>query len=276
MTGPLKWHGGKHYLAPKIVGLLPDRRRWHHYVEPFFGGGSVLLANDPDGLSEVVNDINDKLTNFWWCLSDPNAFEHFSRRLECIPFSESMWRTMQRQLQRQCHHPDRICITCGVAMFVVCRQSLAGRMESFAPLSKARLRRGMNEQASAWLSAVEGLQAVHERLSRVVILGPSPAIEIIRQQDSPYTVFYCDPPYLSTTRAAPDVYAHEMSDSDHFDLLCELGSIQGRFLLSGYRSAMYDDAADRFGWRRHDFSLPNHSAGGERKRRMVESVWTNY
>jgi len=44
---------------------------------------------------------------------------------------------------------------------VNCRQSLAGRMDAFAPLSRRRTRRGMNEQCSAWWNAVEGLPAVH-------------------------------------------------------------------------------------------------------------------
>jgi DNA adenine methylase len=42
---PLKWHGGKHYLARRIVALMPCHL---HYVEPFFGGGAVLLARDPE------------------------------------------------------------------------------------------------------------------------------------------------------------------------------------------------------------------------------------
>ena len=59
--------------------------------------------------------------------------------------------------------------------FVRCRQSLAGRMKSFATLSRTRTRRGMNEQASAWLTAIEGLPAVrYARLSRVAILNHSP------------------------------------------------------------------------------------------------------
>src|SRR5207248_1650852 len=37
-ASPLKWHGGKHYLARRIVALMP---RHLHYCEPFFGGGSV-------------------------------------------------------------------------------------------------------------------------------------------------------------------------------------------------------------------------------------------
>ena len=40
LTPPLKWHGGKHYLASRIVGLMPPHL---HYVEPFFGGGTVLV-----------------------------------------------------------------------------------------------------------------------------------------------------------------------------------------------------------------------------------------
>jgi len=68
----LKWHGGKAYLASSIVRLMP---RHLHYVEPFFGGGAVLFSRDPEdsslwlpphqGVSEVVNDVNDRLVNFW-------------------------------------------------------------------------------------------------------------------------------------------------------------------------------------------------------------------
>ena len=44
LNGPFNWHGGKHYLASKIVGLMPPRLR---YVEPFAGGLAVLLAKNP-------------------------------------------------------------------------------------------------------------------------------------------------------------------------------------------------------------------------------------
>lgn len=67
ISPPLKWHGGKHYLAKRIVALMPPHV---HYVEPYAGGLSVLLAKDPEGVSEVVNDIHGDLTNFWQCLAD--------------------------------------------------------------------------------------------------------------------------------------------------------------------------------------------------------------
>lgn len=83
LTQPIKWPGGKKYLADKIISLFPPRckkpnnpdpndKGWLHYVEPYFGGGAVLLANDPEGISEVANDMNGRLTNFWHVLSNPS------------------------------------------------------------------------------------------------------------------------------------------------------------------------------------------------------------
>ena len=89
----------------------------------------------------------------------------------------------------------------------------AGRADfkDFATLSRNRTRRQMNEQASAWWTCVEGLPAVSARLRRVVVLN-QPALEVIRQQDGPATLFYLDPPYLHETRASPGTYKHEMSE----------------------------------------------------------------
>lgn len=63
-TSAIKWHGGKHYLAARIVSLVP--REHTQYVEPFFGGGggAVLLAKDPANQSEVANDLNGWLRDW--------------------------------------------------------------------------------------------------------------------------------------------------------------------------------------------------------------------
>lgn len=264
---PLKWHrhGGKHYLASKIIALMPPHV---HYVEPYFGGGAVLLAKNPEGVSEVVNDINGTLTNFWFHLQDDSAFEAFKRQVEAIPFSEQHFEDAKARLSI----PG---LTEAVAFFIRCRQSMSGRMKGFAPLSRTRARRGMNEQAAAWLTAIEGLPAVHERLKRVVILnrnGP----EVIRSQDGPDTLFYCDPPYLHETRATTGEYEHEMTTGQHVELLGTLAGIKGKFLLSGYRHPIYDEMATCHNWHRTDFDLPNNAAGGKSKRRMTESVWHNF
>ncbi len=261
---PLKWHGGKHYLAPKLVALMPPHV---HYVEPYAGGLSVLLARSGEGVSEVINDIHSELANFWSVLAIPREFAQFYRCVRAIPFSSEFWEGAEFTGGTQ---PQR-----AAAFFIRCRQSMAGRMDCFAPLSRNRTRRGMNEQVSAWLTAVEGLPAVHARLKRVVVLNRD-AIEVIKQQDGPNTFFYLDPPYLHETRATTGEYEHEMTTAAHAELLLTLYKIQGNFMLSGYRSELYDSAAQECNWIRADFDLPNNAASGDEKRRMTECVWMNY
>jgi DNA adenine methylase len=277
VSPPLKWHGGKHYLAQQIVALMPSRCKkpngpddddpgWLHYVEPYAGGLAVLFANDPEGISEVVNDLDGRLTNFWQVLQDDDTFGRFQRVLEAVPFSESEYQSAYRD--------EGDPVERAVRFFIHCRQSLAGRMNAFAPLSRNRTRRGMNEQASAWMTAVDGLPAVHARLRRVAVLKSQDALNVIRQQDGPRTLFYLDPPYLAETRAAAKVYTHEMTSAQHQALLDVVRGCRGKVMLSGYPSALYDQALA--GWTPHEFGVPNQAAGGSEKRRMKEIVWCNF
>jgi DNA adenine methylase len=276
LTPPLKWHGGKGAFNGKLAAWIISKMPKHtHYVEPYFGGGSVLLAKDPEGVSEAVNDINAELMNFWCALQDGEAFAAFQRRVEAVPFSEAEWSGAGKEPE-PCWDRKGGMVGHAVNFFIRCRMSLAGRMKNFAPLSRTRTRSGMNEQASAWLNAVAGLPAVHARLKRVAILGPRPALEVIAQQDGEQTLFYCDPPYLHATRATTADYAHEMTETQHFDLLKRLAHIKGKFLLSGYHSPMYDGDAARFGWTCHEFEIVNNAAGGDTKRTMTECLWCNF
>lgn len=253
-----------------------------HYVEPYFGGGSVLLAKNPEGVSEVANDLHKRLTDFWKVLQNEDLFAKFIRIVEAVPFSEREYRYAAHWNQNDTPrlHMPRVVSTeevvgKAVNFFIACRQSLAGRMQSFTGVTKTRTRRGMNNEVSAWLTAVEGLPAVHTRLKRVLILNRD-ALDVIRSQDGPDTLFYLDPPYLHETRATTGEYAHEMTKEQHCDLLRALRDVKGKWLLSGYRSALYDGEAESMGWRRTDFELPNNAAAGKSKRRVTECVWSNY
>ena len=276
---PLKWWGGKHYLAKEFIAMMP---RHLHYVEPYAGGLAVLLEKNPfdpskywgekgyeQGVSEVVNDIHRELTNFWRVIQREETFAIFQRRIDAMPFSQIEWEDAEAQ-----QHPrNDLDVEAAVAFFVRCRQSRAGGFKDFATLSRNRTRRQMNEQTSAWWNCVEGLPAVSARLRRVVILN-EPAIDVIRREDGEKTLFYLDPPYLHETRAATETYKHEMSEEDHRKLLAVIKQCQGKVMLSGYPNPIYD--GELAGWQRQDFFIDNKAAGGKIKRQMVESVWMNF
>jgi hypothetical protein len=63
---PFPWFGGKSKAAPVVWAALGDVA---HYVEPFFGGGAVLLRRPHKAnrtyCSETVNDLDGFLVNAW-------------------------------------------------------------------------------------------------------------------------------------------------------------------------------------------------------------------
>jgi DNA adenine methylase len=265
LTPPLKWHGGKNYLADRIIDLMP---RHLHYCEPYFGGGQVLFRRDPadrrlrwdgptsdgrkaDGVSEVVNDIDGDLMKFYAVLKDPGTFAALRHRLSLTLFSESEWQDAYRLLSG----PDGSPVDRAAALFVQVRQSMAGRRTEFTPITRTRLRGGRNGEVNAWSNAIEGLAAAHERLRDVVVLCRQ-ALEVIRQHDGPATLLYLDPPYLHETRAATEAYGRfEMTEADHRRLLDLLRVVKGKVVLSGYPSALYDRALA--GWTRPVSGVPS-------------------
>ncbi len=190
LTQPLKWHGGKYYLRKWIIDLMPPHL---HYVEPFFGGGGILLARDPhrnwmspapsgktngqdklpaalQGCSEVANDLHGELTNFWRVLQNADHFAAFRQRVLLTPFSQVEFETAMAESQDELRLSDSP-VDRAVRFFILARQSRQGLMRDFATLSRNRTRSGINEQVSAWLNVIEGLSDVHQRLQSVVILN---------------------------------------------------------------------------------------------------------
>jgi DNA adenine methylase len=232
-----------------------------------------LLANNPGGISEVVNDKNESLTNFWLVLKHPEMFATFQRQIQATPFSEIVFN--QSVIDESVYYDTDELVRWAVAFFIHCRQSLAGRMKGFASITRNRTRRGMNEQCSAWLNCIEGLSEVHGRLKRVAILNDD-AIKVIKKEDGKRSLFYCDPPYYHSTRASIGEYKYEMSNAEHVELLTVLSRIEGKFILSGYWNEQYHEVANLMNWSRIDFDVLNNAAGGRNKRRMTECVWANF
>lgn len=83
MRPPFPYFGGKMTLAPRIVDLLPPHQ---HYIEPFAGSMSVLLAKPPVKF-ETVNDLDGRLMTFWRVLREQPA--ELIRRCALTPHSRA-------------------------------------------------------------------------------------------------------------------------------------------------------------------------------------------
>lgn len=255
---PVKWHGGKHYLAKRIISLLPQHST---YVEPFGGAASVLLNKEPSPV-EVYNDLDARITRLFRVLRDSG--DELRYRLGLTPYSEVEFEDAIEPHDDEVEQARRD--------FVRWRQSIGGRGDGFS-FTLHRVRRGMADVVSGYLSAIDDeLPKIIERLRTVQILD-RPAIDVVRKYDSEHTLFYCDPPYLPSTRTSGG-YDVDMSEADHVALAEQLLSCRGKVVLSGYPSALY---AELFkDWRLIEFDIANHAAGGATKRRQTECVWLNW
>ena len=78
-------------------------------------------------------------------------------------------------------------------------------------------------------------------------------------------LIYSDPPYLRRTRTSKHRYRFDYEEADHVELLELLKAVRCQVMVSGYRSALYEERLA--GWRRVELQVMNHA--GVR----TECVW---
>lgn len=113
----------------------------------------------------------------------------------------------------------------------------------------------------------EWIIEIAERL-RTVQIENKPAVEVIEHFNYKNVFMYIDPPYLLNTRAGKQ-YKHEMTASDHEELLKILLKSKARIMLSGYESDLYNDYLG-------DWYKVQYSSCAEYGKTRTETVWTNY
>ncbi len=259
---PVKWHGGKYYLARRIISFFPPHRI---YLEPFGGSASVLLNKAPSEV-EAYNDLDLKITRLFRILQ--NNGREFVERVKFIPYSEFEFESAKQYPTKASGLDKAVCD------FIRWRQSFGGRGRSWSYTTK-RARGGMAGDVNAWWTAIDLLPEIIDRLKRVQILS-QPAIKAIRRFDNPDALIYCDPPYVHETRApnSRDIYGKEMTEEEHLELGIVLNKCKSKIIISGYPSKLYNKMFKS--WKRIEFDMANHAAGGKSKARKKEVLWLNW
>lgn len=162
------------------------------------------------------------------------------------------------------------------------------RHKRLAPISF-----GIDKDFDALLEAADEVRAVHPDVDLKVKNGANRATIAndiyLRDDDDRTVVLYCgcgtsflqqfpegedvlvyaDPPYVRSSRKTTrDIYAHEMTDADHDQLLKALVNFPGRALVSGYASDLYHQTLAT--WNTTTFQAKTR--GGM----ATETLWFNY
>jgi DNA adenine methylase len=257
------WYGGKFSHLEWLLPLLPE---CHHYCEPFAGSAAVLLNRTPSPV-ETYNDIDGDVVNFFRVLRDQP--DELTRVIALTPFSREEFHLAiygETEGVSDLELARRFFVRARQARTGLAQTATLGRWANCKDTSRA----GMSGVVSRWLGGVEGLTELAERLLRVQIEN-RPAVDVVRLYDGPNTLFYCDPPYVHTTRGDAKAYGFEMSDDEHAELALVLSSIQGKGAVSGYRCDQMDTWYKD--WKRFDAPAKmTHSV----KQLRHECLWMNY
>lgn len=256
MKPPVPYFGGKQTIAPWIVSLLPAH---DHYVEPFCGGLSVLLAKQPSRM-ETVNDLDGDLMTFWRVLRDQP--HDLIRACALTPHSRAELAATQKLAANDLERARQV--------WVRLTQGRARANRS----SGWRYYVDPNGSSTSMPSVLDGyrerMTAAAERLMQVS-LECLPALDVIAKYGSHRRcLLYVDPPYLGSTRGRN--YGHEMSaDVEHRELAAALADCHATVVLSGYDSPLYAELYD--GWHRYEQQAITGNAKADKGR--TEVLWSN-
>ena len=260
MKPPVPYFGGKQRLADWIVSLLPPH---DHYVEPFAGGLSVLLAKRPARM-ETVNDINHELMTFWRVLRDRGDELH--RVCALTPHSRAEHDTA--------FDSAPACDELEIARHVWVRLT-QGRSNA---LQRRTGWRNFIDPSGSRTPMPGYLDGYRERIGPAAerLMGVSlecmPALELIGKYGARDGVLlYVDPPYLASTRNSTHYLAELKTDGEHRELAAALASCRAAVVLSGYDSPLYAELYD--GWHRYTQAAMTGNAKGDKAR--TEVLWSN-
>jgi DNA adenine methylase len=248
----LKFYGGKWRLAPWIISHFPPCT---HYIEPCFGAGSVLLRK-PQSELETVNDINERLINFFKILRDQP--DNLIKLIDLTPWAQDEYKLSKTQADSSIEDARRF--------FFMSWMSVNGApLPTGFRVAKKRTSRGSIPPKDTINHA---LNEIAQRLRYVQIMNMD-AVEFLNKfNNDEDSLIYFDPPYPQSTRTGKFYGDYELFEHLHRPSAEILQQSPAAIVVSGYRSEEYDSLYQ--GWRRIDKT--NYVQANKKR---VESIWIN-
>lgn len=256
MKSPIKYYGGKSYMTNIIIDQFP--KEYEVYVEGFGGGASVLFEKEKTPL-EVYNDLGENVYSLFKVLSDKEMFERLKEKLDLTYYSEELRNEFKKDLKGELSLEDR------AYKFIFVNRSSFNGVGGFSTTMLAR--RNMSKSTSDYLSMIDKLPEIHNRLSSVIIEHKD-IMDLLDKYDKETTFMYLDPPYVKETRLSNQTYEVEMSNEEHIKMCERLLSFKGKILLSGYDNELYRILDSKFN--KLSFKSPNANSSA------IECLWKNY
>lgn len=246
-------------MFANIIEQFPDKGTYDTYMEPF-GGSYAIGFHTPEDLIvpiEIYNDLYDNVYCLFKTLSNPELFNEFKKLCDLSYYDE----TMRAKYKEELKSNDLSELMRAYYFFYINRSSHNG-VGGFS-MNKV-IRRNMAKSVSDFLSTVDRLPEIHQRLSKVMILHRD-AIELMNEYNEPNVFIYADPPYVLETRSSKERYEIDMTDEQQEKFVDTCINMRAKLLISGYDNQLYRKLEEN-GFTKTQFTT----------NKKVETLWKNY
>jgi DNA adenine methylase len=301
---PFPWFGGKSMIAEQVWQIFGDGIR--NYIEPFFGGGAVLLNRPSPQGTETINDKDGCVANFWrasirhpdevadaacWPVNEADCHAReiwlLERKAAMLPMLEGSWDWCDPEIAGIWLHG--VCakvgggIASGNGSWVRGEDGRIAKGDDGIRRQRPHLGNagmGINRKTSkSRLDYIKGMmRQIRDRMQDVRVccgdwsrvMGPS----VFEKRSPPYAIFL-DPPYFSEDRSA--VYAEDasgMADPMRLAIVeaCLRYGEKGKVILCGYEGEYPElDGWRKIAWKAQGGMSNQNREGNENKGR--ERMW---
>ena len=257
MQPPFNYYGGKERMSTHILPLFPAHVR---YVEPFLGGGSIFWAKTPSK-SEVINDIDNKVVNFYEVLK--TDWDLLEKKINNTLHSEYHYLLSKKILKEPM--VDRI--EYAWALWAACCLSFSHNIFGGFAFGND----GISSKNTR--NTIKDFSMIYAKRLQNAEIFCRDAVDIIKLKDTHDTFFYIDPPYVSSDCGHYKGYTMEQFT----ELLDCISNIKGKFLLSSYPEKILMDYCNKHGWIKKEITKIV-SVSGKRKntKYKIECLTYNY
>lgn len=257
MKTPISYYGGKQTMLKHILPIIPAHKI---YTEAFCGGAAVMFAKAPVE-SEVINDLNQDITNFYWMAKV--YYPELKQEIDKTLHSRDVHAHAAHILQYPIFFSP---VQRAWAVWALCKMSFASKMDGsfgydFSGGMPKKLRNAKDEFT----------EQLCNRLDNITIENKD-ALEVIDCYDSRNTFHFVDPPYINSDCGH---YEGCFNEQNMEDLLKLLARIEGKFMLTMFPLEMIEDYANKNNWIIHRIER-NISASKTSRRKQEEWMVCNY
>lgn len=243
MRQPFNYYGGKVNMLPHLLPLLPNVKQ---YCEVFAGGASLFWAKKPSR-NEVLNDMNGNITNFYWQLK--TNFTELQKLIQATLHSEIHYNRSYEILK---NYQATELGENAISIYSDVERAWALWAQTQLTFSHIIFGGYAFGTTGMGLGTTNKRDAFTEKLSlrlRNTEIFNRDALEIIDLKDhEEETIFYIDPPYISSNQGHYKGYTKE----NFIALLEKLKTIKSKFILSSYPEPELMEYRKKCGWKSKD------------------------